>query len=140
MEATMNRCGKPVRVVLLAAVLGALVMLNGRTIRAADLSAPDSFGQPVASNELGTQRGGENDTIDSFNTTTTLDSQQSLTAVNSGNSITAGGDVTSGSVTIASDAMSNLNGMTNVVINSAPQSNVQGGMTLNLILQQAPQP
>jgi hypothetical protein len=136
----MNRCGKPVRAVLLAAGLGALVMPTVRTTQAADLSAPDSFDQPVASSDLRTQRGGENDTVNSFNTTTTLDTQQSLTAVNSGNSISAGGDVTSGPVTIAADAMSNLNGMTNVVINSAPQSNVQGGMTLNLILQQAPQP
>jgi hypothetical protein len=136
----MNRCGTPLQIVLLAAGLGTLAVLTSQATRAADPSAPDSFGQPVASTELGTQRGGENDVVNSFNTTTTLDSQQSLTAVNSGNSISAEGDVTSGSVTIASDAMSNLNGMTNVVINSAPQSNVQGGMTLNLILQQAPQP
>jgi len=136
----MNRRGMPLQITLLAAGLGALAVLTSHTTRAADPSAPDSFGQPVASTELGAQRGGENDVVNSFNTTTTLDSQQSLTAVNSGNSISAEGDVTSGSVTIASDAMSNLNGMTNVVINSAPQSNVQGGMTLNLILQQAPQP
>jgi hypothetical protein len=137
----MNKIGECSRIVLLTAGLGALVMLASRTTLAADPSAPDSFGQPVASSELGAQRGGENDTIYSFNTTATLDSQQSLTAVNSGNSISAGGDVTSGSVTIAADAMSNTSGMTNVVINSAPQSNVQGGMTLNLILQQAaPQP
>ena len=136
----MNQFGNPVRVILLAAGLGALAMLTSHATQAADPSAADSFGQPVASNDLGAQRGGENDVVNSFNTTTTLDSQQSLTAVNSGNSISAEGDVTSGSVTIASDAMSNLNGMTNVVINSAPQSNVQGGMTLNFILQQAPQP
>lgn len=136
----MNQFGNPARVIVLAAGLGALALLTSRATQAADPSAADSFGQPVASTDLGAQRGGENDVVNSFNTTTTLDSQQSLTAVNSGNSISAEGDVTSGSVTIASDAMSNLNGMTNVVINSAPQSNVQGGMTLNLILQQAPQP
>jgi len=137
----MNKNGKSGRHVLLTVVLCALAMPAGRPSLAAGPSAPDSFGEPVASNELGSQRGGENETVDSFNTTATLDSQQSLTAVNSGNSISAGGDVTSGSVTIAADALSNTSGMTNVVINSAPQSNVQGGMTLNLILQQAaPQP
>jgi hypothetical protein len=137
----MNKIEESGRVVLLTAGLWALAMLAGRTTLAADPSAPDSFGQPVASDELGVQRGGKNDTTNSFNTTATLDSQQSLTAVNSGNSISAGGDVTSGSVTIAADALSNTSGMTNVVINSAPQSNVQGGMTLNLILQQgAPRP
>jgi hypothetical protein len=137
----MNKIEESGRVVLLTAGLWALAMLAGRTTLAADPSAPDSFGQPVASDELGVQRGGKNDTTNSFNTTATLHSQQSLTAVNSGNSISAGGDVTSGSVTIAADALSNTTGMTNVVINSAPQSNVQGGMTLNLILQQgAPQP
>lgn len=136
----MNKIGETGPVVLLTAGLLALALLAGRTSLAADPSAPDSFDQPVASDELGAQRGGENDTTDSFNTTATLDSQQSLTATNSGNSISAGGDVTSGSVTIAADALSNTSGMTNVVINSAPQSNVQGGMTLNLILQQAAQP
>src|SRR5262245_25272855 len=137
----MNKIQEPLRVILLTAGLSALVLSANWTAVAADQAAPDSFGQPVATSELGTQRGGENETTDSFNTTATLDSQQSLTAVNTGNSISAGGDVTSGSVTIAADALSNTSGMTNVVINSAPQSNVQGGMTLNLILQQAaPQP
>lgn len=136
----MNRRGTSVRALLLGTGLCALASLSSQQGRAEDPSAPDSFGQAVATSELGAQRGGENEPVDSFNTITTIDSDQSLTAVNSGNSISAGGDVTSGSVTIASDAMSNLNGMTNVVINSAPQSNVQGGMTLNLILQQAPQP
>jgi len=135
----MNKIQEPLRAVLLT--VGLLALSASRAALAADQAAPDSFGQPVAASELGTQRGGESETTDSFNTTATLDSQQSLTAVNTGNSISAGGDVTSGSVTIAADAMSNTSGMTNVVINSAPQSNVQGGMTLNLILQQAaPQP
>ena len=122
----------------LAAALGAASL--GTQARAADPSTTDSFGQPVAASTLAGQRGGDDGPTDSFNTTTTINSQQDLSAENSGNTITAGGDVTSGSVTIASDALSNLNGMTNVVINSAPQSNVQGGMTLNLILQQSPQP
>jgi len=123
---------------LAAATLG--VALSVTQARAAGPAAIDSFGDPVATTALADQRGGDDGPTDSFNTTTTITSQQDLTAENSGNTITAGGDVTSGSVTIASDALSNLNGMTNVVINSAPQSNVQGGMTLNLILQQAPLP
>ena len=123
---------------LTAATLG--VALGVTQARAAGPSAIESFGDPVATTALADQRGGDDGPTDSFNTTTTITSQQDLTAENSGNTITAGGDVTSGSVTIASDALSNLNGMTNVVINSAPQSNVQGGMTLNLILQQAPLP
>jgi hypothetical protein len=126
------------RSAFLAAALGAASL--GMQARAADPSMADSFGQPVAATTLAGQRGGDDGPTDSFNTTTTINSQQDLSAENSGNTITAGGDVTSGSVTIASDALSNLNGMTNVVINSAPQSNVQGGMTLNLILQQSPQP
>ena len=134
----MNRRKRPVRLALLAAGLSALILLDGGATRAAGPSAPDSFDQPVSANDLGAQRGGENDPVDSFNTTATIESQQSLSATNSGNAITAGGNVTSGTVSVATGALDNLNGMTNVVINSAPQSNVQGGMTLNLILQQAP--
>ena len=135
----MKSCNMVRPACLLVAAMAA--MLPVIQAQAADPSAPDSFGQPVATTALGDQRGGEDTPTDSFNTITTINSQQDLSAENSGNTITAGGDVTSGAITIDSNAMSNLNGMTNVVINSAPQSNVQGGMTLNLILQQAaPQP
>jgi hypothetical protein len=123
----------PSRVARLPAVLFALVL------GAAPTWAADSFGQAVAVGELAAQRGGESNPTDSFSTITTIDSKQTLTAENGDNSISAGGDVTSGTVTIAAGALSDLHGMTNVVINSAPQSNVQGAMTLNLILQQLPQ-
>lgn len=123
-----------------AAFLAATTL--GMTFLAAEASAADpsadSFGQPVAATALADQRGGDTGPTDSYNTITTINSQQDLAAENSGNTINAGGDVTSGSITIASDALSDVNGMANVVINSAPQSNVQGGMTLNLILQQMP--
>jgi len=121
----MNHRKRPVRLALLAAGLSALILLDGGAARAAGPAAPDSFEQPVSANDLGGQRGGENDPVDSFNTTATIESQQSLSATNSGNAITAGGNVTSGTVSVATGALDNLNGMTNVVINSAPQSNVQ---------------
>jgi len=137
LEAIVKPCNIVQPAFLLAATIAAMSL--SLRARAADPAA-DSFDQPVATAALADQRGGEDTPTDSFNTITTINSQQDLSAENSGNTINAGGDVTSGTITIDPNAMSNLNGMTNVVINSAPQSNVQGGMTLNLILQQAPQP
>jgi hypothetical protein len=101
----------------------------------APVRADSGFGPPVAAADLAAQRGGENDVTDSFNTTLTIDSQQSQSATNDHNSIdTHGGDVVAGSVTIDDNAFSDMHGMSNVVINTAPQANVQGAMSLNLIL------
>jgi hypothetical protein len=115
--------------------IGSPVQADGAHALAGPATADGSFGQPVPADDLATARGGENDITDSFNTTLTIDSQQSQSATNDHNSIdTHGGDVVAGSVTIDGNAFSDMHGMSNVVINTAPQANVQGAMSLNLIL------
>jgi hypothetical protein len=94
--------------------------------------AEDTFGGAVAVDELTEIRGGDNTATDSFNETSTSASSQQTTATNENNSI--GGDAPAGSVFVQSGAMSGNRGMTNNVMNTAPQSNVQGIMSLNVIL------
>ncbi len=79
-------------------------------------------------------RGGDNDTSDSNNVVLTSGSTQNIAATNQNNTITAGGDVIAGNVTISNDAFTDMHGMTNVVVNTAPMANVQGIMSLNLVL------
>jgi hypothetical protein len=116
--------------------VGTPVEAGAADARAGALAAADAgFGQPVAVGDLADHRGGENDVTNSFNTTQTINSQQSQSAANEGNTIdTHGGDVVAGSVTIDGNALSDMQGMSNIVINTAPQANVQGAMSLNLIL------
>lgn len=97
--------------------------------------AEDGLGSPVAVTDLADIRGGDDSTSNSHNTTNTAGSTQTTNANNEGNTIEAGGDVVAGSFTIQSGALNDNRGMTNVVVNTAPQSNTQGIMTLNLVLQ-----
>lgn len=98
--------------------------------------AEETLGSPIAAEDLAEIRGGDNDTTtNSHNTTLTAGSTQDTDANNSGNSIDAGGDVVAGNFHVQSGAFTDNRGMTNVVVNTAPQSNVQGIMTLNLVLQ-----
>jgi len=118
-----------------APVMGGALCLLLLPVGAPADAADTGFGQPVAVNDLADQRGGENDVSNSFNTTQTINSEQSQSAANDHNTIdTHGGDVVAGSVTIDGNALSDMQGMSNIVINTAPQANVQGAMSLNLIL------
>jgi hypothetical protein len=87
-----------------------------------------AFGPAVDADDLTTYRAGD---FDVFNTAVT---QQTQTATNQGNTISAGGDVTAGAITVETGALTDLHGMSNVVINSAPQSNLQAQMNLQVIL------
>lgn len=94
--------------------------------------AEESFGGAIAAQELSDIRGGDDTNTNSFNTTNTAASSQETNATNENNSI--GGDASAGSVFVQSGALNDNRGMTNTVINTAPQSNVQGIMSLNVIL------
>ena len=94
--------------------------------------ADETFGGAVAVDELSNIRGGDDTATDSFNTTHTAASSQETNATNENNSIA--GDAPAGSVFVQSGAMTGNHGMTNNVMNTAPQSNVQGIMSLNVIL------
>ncbi len=94
--------------------------------------AEEAFGGAIAVDELSNIRGGDDTATNSFNTTNTAASSQETNATNENNSI--GGDASSGHVFIQSGALNDNRGMTNTVMNTAPQSNVQGIMSLNVIL------
>jgi hypothetical protein len=101
--------------------------------------AEDALGSPVAIEDLAEVRGGEignNFPVDtnSHNTTNTAQSNQTTTATNQDNAIIAGGDVPSGNFTIHPGGISDNRGMTNVVVNTAPQSNAQGIMSMSVVL------
>lgn len=94
--------------------------------------AEGTFGGAIAVDELTEIRGGDDSASNSFNETNTSASSQTTSATNENNSI--GGDAPAGSVFVQSGAMTGNRGMTNNVMNTAPQSNVQGIMSLNVIL------
>ena len=123
------------RAALLAGAAGIAFALSAGGAGVRPALAEDSLGSPIAVEDLAGIRGGDNDSnSNSHNTTGTAGSTQTTTATNEGNTIEAGGDVVAGSFTIQSDALNDNRGMTNVVVNTAPQSNAQGIMTLNLVL------
>jgi hypothetical protein len=94
--------------------------------------AEETFGGAVAVEDLADIRGGDDTATNSFNDTNTAASSQTTTATNQNNSI--GGDAPAGSVFVQAGAITGNHGMTNNVMNTAPQSNVQGIMSLNVIL------
>jgi hypothetical protein len=119
-----------------ALVAGIMFVLAAGIAGVGPARAEDGLGAPIAVEDLAGIRGGDNDSnSNSHNTTNTAGSTQTTTATNEGNTIEAGGDVVAGSFTIQSGALNDNRGMTNVVVNTAPQSNAQGIMTLNLVLQ-----
>jgi hypothetical protein len=94
-------------------------------------SAEESFGSAIGAEDLAEIRGGDEAT-NSFNDIANNTTTQTTTATNQNNSI--GGDAVSGNVIVSPGAFNDMHGMTNVVMNTAPQANVQGVMNMNLIL------
>lgn len=121
------------RAALLAGATGVTFALAAGITGVRPALAEDGLGSPIAVEDLAEIRGGDDSTSNSHNTTTTAGSTQTTSATNEGNSI--GGDVVAGNFHVQSGALNDNHGMTNVVVNTAPQSNVQGIMTLNLVLQ-----
>jgi len=118
------------------AVLIHMTAAIGIAIAAATISsgaaAEEPFGEAIGVADLTTLRGG--DDTNSHNVTNTSTSAQETTAMNQNNSITAGGDVIAGAIQVDSGAFTEMHGMSNVVMNTAPMANVQGIMSLNLVL------
>lgn len=117
-----------------AFIFGAALIaaLAGSPLAPRSAQAEESFGGAIAVDELSNIRGGDDTATNSFNTTTTAASSQTTSATNEGNSI--GGDAVAGHVFVQAGSLNNNRGMTNTVMNTAPQSNVQGIMSLNVIL------
>ena len=82
--------------------------------------APPSSQLVLSDAELGTLRGGEEIIV----------TNQTLEAITSGNLIN--GDYTAGSVSMSDNALSNFNGIGNLVINTGAQVSLQSGMNLTI--------
>ena len=113
----------------LGALIAALLAMGGASYAA---SPGDGFGAPLSAATLSTSRGGYENTNNITNNITAATNNQTQSATNSANAIA--GDANSGAASISGNAMSNLAGMNNVVINTGNQANVQGAMSLLLIL------
>jgi len=87
---------------------------------AAAAQAPPSSQLVLSDAELGTLRGGEEIIV----------TNQTLEAITSGNLIN--GDYTAGSVSMSDNALSNFNGIGNLVINTGAQVSLQSGMNLTI--------
>lgn len=84
---------------------------------------PDDRKSPILTNEeLETLRGGE----------TLVITNQTLNAITSGNILN--GDYAAGAVTLSDNALSNFNGVGNLLINTGAQVSVQSGMNLTINL------
>lgn len=94
-------------------------------------SAGAAFGDAVDAAELARHRAGEFDVI------STIVGNQTQHAENSGNAINADA-VTSGSVFIDGEALKQMRGIGQIVANSGPQANVQGAISVYLILNPPP--
>jgi len=76
----------------------------------------------LTNEELETLRGGE----------TLVITNQTLNAITSGNVLN--GDYSAGAVTLSDNALSNFNGVGNLLINTGAQVSVQSGMNLTINL------
>ena len=76
----------------------------------------------LSDNELDALRGGDGNT--------TIISSQTLNAVTSGNAINGG--FTAGDVSISDSALSNFNGIANIIINTGAQVSLQTGMNVTI--------
>lgn len=84
---------------------------------------PNERRSPMLTNEeLETLRGGE----------TLVITNQTLNAITSGNVLN--GDYSAGAVTLSDNALSNFNGVGNLLINTGAQVSVQSGMNLTINL------
>lgn len=124
------RSNAPIAALVRVAAAVGIAIAIAATIR--DAAAEEPFGDAIGVADLATLRGG--DDTNSHNVINTSTSTQETTATNQNNSITAGGDVIAGAIQVDSGAFTDMHGMSNVVMNTAPMANVQGIMSLNLVL------
>jgi hypothetical protein len=86
---------------------------------------------PVGAGGLTDARGGTNVTFDGAIT------NQDLSAVNTGNAINAT-QVTNGAVSVGPNAFSGFNGVGNFLMNTGNQNNIQGSLSINVVIPNAP--
>jgi hypothetical protein len=101
---------------------------------AAGDSAPNPFADatPMDAGSLAKTQGGSNTSVSAVGAL----SEQDLTASNTGNAIT--GSFTNGTINIGSNAFSGFNGVGNFVMNTGNQDNIQGTLSINVVIANIP--
>ena len=97
-------------------------------VLAPEVASPATAPEPIALDDLASLNGRQG-------STSTILSDQDLTAVNRGNTITAN-TVGSGQITLGAGAFDGFAGVGNFVINSGHNNNLQGALTINIIAPQ----
>lgn len=122
-------------VLLLAALASASVYGEASARSEPDVMSPrpqtpvieDEFGPTVSSADLGRLRAGDGKTV--YQAVT----EQTLAATNSGN-VVSGTTIGSGAVTFGPNALSGFSGVGNFVVNSGHNNNLQGAITVNVLI------
>lgn len=96
--------------------------------------AGDSFTGALADEELAVHRAGELGFEGSDNVVHSAESAQGVGGSSDGHSVSIGGDAPSGESRIADHAFSNSAGITNVTMNTAMNSTVQGIVSMTVIM------
>jgi hypothetical protein len=109
---------------------GAVIAQNSGDLGAA---IPLSGEAPLDAAGLGNTRGGSTTNL-TFEGAIT---NQDLSAVNTGNAITAA-SVTTGAVGIGANAFSGFNGIGNFLMNSGNQNNIQGSLSVSVVIPSMP--
>lgn len=115
---------RPLTVLTLIALATGLAQAHAQQSGAADTAAGDfPDAAPMTETDLDTARGGQG---------VYLDSTQVLNATSVGNSVNAN-EVGSGSIELDDNALSNFNGVANVVVNTGHNNTLQGSVSVNVI-------
>lgn len=114
------------------ASLAILLAASAQAGESRDTFAQDSYSQAVNPQELTGLRAGDLSVQGNANLTQFAQSDQTATGTSESNSIT-GTSIPAGNISLNGEAMSNVRGINNVVINTAAQAVVQGLVSLTVI-------
>jgi propanediol dehydratase small subunit len=109
--------------IAIGAPVSATVSLEGGQVAAPETAATDAKPRSqhiLSDQELNQERGGE----------ALIVTNQTLTAITQGNVIS--GDFLAGDVSLSDNALSNFNGIGNIMINTGAQVSLQTGMNLTI--------
>jgi len=131
-EPALTAQGNPVD---LTPVVNAAAQVSNTTIDAAKgavAASPFAGAAPIDTGGLANAQGGTNIAIGAV-------TEQDLSAVNTGNSIVAG-TITNGAINIPTGAFNGFNGVGNFVMNTGNQNNIQGTLSINVVIAPIPAP
>ena len=111
-------CGAPMKHITVLALSAVATIAAGQAVAADKPALPAA----VSSQELAGMSGG----------TAVAVTNQNLSAVNSGNTVSAN-TLTTGDVTLQSNAFSGFSGIGNFVVNTGNNNNIQGSLSVTVI-------